>query len=64
MSDDDEQGLMRHYALPAPINLSKLAMEVVAAVEKLKEYERIHGPISKKGPKVGKGRLTRRGIKK
>ena len=52
MSDEDNRPL-RYYSMPAPINLSKLAMEVVATVEKLKEYERIHGPIGKRGPKTG-----------
>ena len=49
---NDEE--FKHYgSIFMPINLSKLAVEVMAAVERLKEYERIHGPVSKRGPKSG-----------
>jgi len=61
MSQEDEP--ITRSVFP-PIPLSRLAMDLMAAIEKMHEYERIHGPISQRGPKTGKGRLTRRGIKK
>lgn len=60
----NDEEFKRYGSIFMPINLSKLAVEVMAAVERLKEYERIHGPVSKRGPKSGsKSRKNKKELK-
>ena len=42
------------------INLSDLTVRVMKAIEEMREHERIHGPISQRGPKKGEKRLTKK----
>lgn len=59
----NDEEFKRYGSIFPPINLSKLVLDVLAAVERLHEYEKIHGPVSKRGPKVGTKRAKKKGRK-